>query len=45
MPGSPGTSATPYSQYLFDKSVSFGERIALEIKEAAKMGKINKVTT
>ena len=45
MPGSPGTSFTPYSQYLFGKSVSFGERIAMEIKEAGKAGKIDKITT
>jgi len=45
MPGSPGTSFTPYSGYLFGKSVSFGERIAMEIKDAAKENKISKITT
>ncbi|HSW48486.1 MAG TPA: DUF1297 domain-containing protein, partial [Candidatus Saccharimonadales bacterium] len=33
-PGSPGITATPYSGYLFGKSVNVGRRIAMEIKEA-----------
>lgn len=45
MPGSPGISFTPYSQYLFGKSVSFGERIAMEIEKAIKENKVNEVTT
>lgn len=45
MPGSPGSSFTPYSLYLFDRSVSFGERIAMEIKEALNLNKITAVTT
>lgn len=45
MPGSPGTSFTPYSQYLYGRSVSFGERIAMEIKGAFANNKINKITT
>lgn len=45
IPGSPGTSATPYSQYHFGRSVSFGERIALEIKEAINLNKLKKITT
>ena len=43
MPGSPGTRFTPYSEYLFRQSISFGRRIALEIKESK--GKIEKITT
>jgi 5-formaminoimidazole-4-carboxamide-1-(beta)-D-ribofuranosyl 5'-monophosphate synthetase len=34
MPGSPGIAATPYSNYLFGKSLSMGSRVAMEIKEA-----------
>jgi 5-formaminoimidazole-4-carboxamide-1-(beta)-D-ribofuranosyl 5'-monophosphate synthetase len=43
IPGSPGTRFTPYSEYLFRDSISFGRRIAMEIKDAGK--KIEKVTT
>ncbi len=45
IPGSPGITATPYSQYHFGKPVSFGERITMEIKEAIESNKLNKVTT
>lgn len=45
IPGSPGTSATPYSQYHFGRPVSFGERIAMEIKDAISLHKLDKVTT
>src|SRR3989338_2737407 len=44
IPGSPGTSFTPYSQYHFGHPVSFGERIAMEIKEAIKLRKLDKIT-
>jgi 5-formaminoimidazole-4-carboxamide-1-(beta)-D-ribofuranosyl 5'-monophosphate synthetase len=43
MPGSPGTRFTPYSEYLYRQSTSFGRRIAIEVKEAG--GKIEKITT
>lgn len=45
IPGSPGTSFTPYSCYLFGRTVSFGERIAMEIKEAIDSNRIDKITT
>lgn len=45
MPGSPGTRFTPYSGYLFRESISFGRRIAMEIKEAKEKGKIDSITT
>jgi len=45
MPGSPGTRFTPYSGYLFRESISFGRRIAIEIKEAEKRKEIEKITT
>jgi len=45
MPGSPGISATPYSQYLFGKHISMGRRVAMEIKQAEKEKKLGKITT
>lgn len=45
IPGSPGSIFTPYCQYHFGRSVSFGERIAMEIKEAIKLNKLTKITT
>ncbi len=45
MPGSPGTRFTPYSGYLFRESVSFGRRIAMEIKEAEKGNMVGRITT
>ena len=45
MPGSPGTRFTPYSEYLFRESISFGRRIAIEIKDAEDMGMIDNITT
>jgi 5-formaminoimidazole-4-carboxamide-1-(beta)-D-ribofuranosyl 5'-monophosphate synthetase len=43
MPGSPGTRFTPYSEYLFRQSISFGRRIAMEVKEAGN--RIEEITT
>lgn len=45
MPGSPGTRFTPYSGYLYRESVSFGRRIAMEVKEAEKTKKMDEITT
>lgn len=45
IPGSPGTVFTPYSHYLYDRPVSFGERIAMEIQKANKLGKMQIITT
>lgn len=45
MPGSPGTRFTPYSSYLFRKSVSFGRRIAMEIRQAENEKRIDEITT
>jgi len=45
IPGSPGTKFTPYSGYLFGDSLSYGERIAMEIKEAAKKRKLGEILT
>jgi 5-formaminoimidazole-4-carboxamide-1-(beta)-D-ribofuranosyl 5'-monophosphate synthetase len=45
MPGSPGTRFTPYSYYLYREPISFGRRVAMEIKRAEKDGKIEEVTS
>jgi len=45
IPGSPGTMFTPYSGYLYRKSISYGERIAMEIKKAAKNNELDSVCT
>lgn len=45
MPGSPGISQTPYSQYLFGKNISMGRRLAMEIRQAEKEIKLEKITT
>ncbi|MBS3067819.1 DUF1297 domain-containing protein [Candidatus Micrarchaeota archaeon] len=45
MPGSPGTRFTPYSHYLFGEGISFGRRIAIELNDAIKMKKIEKIIT
>ena len=45
MPGSPGTRFTPYSDYLFRESVSFGRRIAIEVKDAEKQKRLEDITT
>lgn len=45
IPGSPGTKFTPYSGYLYGESLSYGERIAMEIKRAVDEGKLSEVLT
>lgn len=45
IPGSPGISATPYSKYLYGKSLSMGERIAYEIELAHQADKMEEITT
>lgn len=40
IPGSPGTQSTPYSGYLYGDSISYGERIAMEIKKAIRYGRL-----
>ncbi len=45
IPGSPGTRFTPYSSYLWGHPVSYGERIAMEIKEALAANKLLEVLT
>jgi len=45
IPGSPGTMFTPYSGYLYGDSISYGERIAMEIKRAIKENKLDLILT
>ncbi len=45
IPGSPGTRFTPYSGYLYGESLSCGERIAMEIRQGLKSGKLEKLLT
>ena len=45
IPGSPGTMFTPYSGYLYRESLSYGERVAMEIRKAADSGKLDLICT
>jgi len=45
VPGSPGVRFTPYGEYLYGKSMSTGERIALEVKSAAKEERLSEIVT
>jgi len=45
IPGSPGTLFTPYSGYLYGFSISYGERISLEIKKSLEEGKLDLICT
>lgn len=45
IPGSPLTRFTPHSGYLYGDSISYGERIAMEIKEAVGQKKLEKIVT
>jgi len=45
IPGSPGTRFTPYTGYLHGRQMSYGERIAIEIKQAADEGRLGEILT
>jgi len=45
IPGSPGTKFTPYSMYLYGEPMSYGERIAKEIRRAVKEGRLEEIIT
>lgn len=45
IPGSPGTRFTPYSGYLYGENVSYGERIAIEIRKAADFNRLEEILT
>jgi 5-formaminoimidazole-4-carboxamide-1-(beta)-D-ribofuranosyl 5'-monophosphate synthetase len=44
-PGSPDANASPYPWYLFGKEMSFGRRIAMEIREAAQQNRLEEILT
>src|SRR3989339_701412 len=45
IPGSPGTLFTPYTGYLYVDHLSYGERIAIEIRNAIEEGKLDLICT
>ncbi len=45
IPGSPLTRFTPHSGYLYGDSISYGERIAMEIKQAIDENKLKTIVT
>ena len=45
IPGSPLTRFTPHSGYLYGDSISYGERIAMEIKKAEEIDKLKEIVT
>jgi 5-formaminoimidazole-4-carboxamide-1-(beta)-D-ribofuranosyl 5'-monophosphate synthetase len=45
IPGSPLTRFTPHSGYLYGDSISYGERIAMEIKKAIKKDRLKEIVT
>jgi 5-formaminoimidazole-4-carboxamide-1-(beta)-D-ribofuranosyl 5'-monophosphate synthetase len=45
IPGSPLTMFTPHSGYLYGESISYGERIAMEIKKAIKLDRLGEIVT
>ena len=45
IPGSPLTRFTPHSGYLYGDSISYGERISIEIKKAIETDKLDLICT
>ena len=45
IPGSPLTRFTPHSGYLHGDSISYGERIAMEIKKAIELDQLKDIVT
>ena len=45
IPGSPLTQFTPHTGYLYGDSISYGERIALEIKKAIALKRLRDIVT
>ena len=45
IPGSPLTRFTPHSGYLYGDSISYGERIAIEIKKAIEQNRLKDIVT
>ncbi|MDG6228910.1 MAG: DUF1297 domain-containing protein [Candidatus Thermoplasmatota archaeon] len=45
IPGSPLTRFTPHSGYLYGDSISYGDRIALELKKAITQGRLAEIVS
>jgi len=45
IPGSPGTMFTPYTNYLYGESMSVGHRVAKEVVNARRSGKLSEIVT
>ena len=45
MPGSPGIRYTPYMRYRYGEDISMGKRVAMEIKNAYRKGRLSEVVT
>ncbi|MCD6237400.1 MAG: DUF1297 domain-containing protein, partial [Thermoplasmata archaeon] len=45
IPGSPLTRFTPHTGYLYGESISYGERIAMEIKKAIELDRLREIVT
>ena len=45
IPGSPGTSSTPYSGYLYGEPLSNGQRLARELKQAIESNRLIELLT
>jgi len=45
IPGSPLTRFTPHSGYLYGDSISYGERVAMEIKKACNLKRLKEIVT
>lgn len=45
IPGSPGTRFTPFTGYLHGETISYGERIGMEIKKALEQNKLIDILT
>jgi 5-formaminoimidazole-4-carboxamide-1-(beta)-D-ribofuranosyl 5'-monophosphate synthetase len=45
IPGSPLTQFTPHSGYLYGESISYGERIAMEIQKAIQTKRLREIVT
>ena len=45
IPGSPLTRFTPHSGYLYGESISYGERIAMEIKKAIELDRLSDIVS
>jgi len=45
IPGSPLTRFTPHTGYLYKDSISYGERIGMEIKKSIELNKLKEIVT